>query len=265
MTTSSLTVEAYSFESRFPLRRVKPWLEPHEVERADKTILVAKCDGGGTVFAFDFGVLVFVDVAPPLIAATLKMFRENLPREPHDPMRESFTIRLDPSKGAPEVTFDTVILSELGPRDLECIATVFAQSVAIDYYDEDLQGILDKVGALSAQIAQTGRPQGRRSELMKFVASSIGAEVEMISSIALLDKPDFTWEDERAERLYDILRHHLEIRERHHALEVKLTTIREALSHFLEIANTRRALFLETTIVLLIVFEIVIGFVNGFH
>jgi uncharacterized Rmd1/YagE family protein len=88
--------------------------------------------------------------------------------------------------------------------------------------------------------------------------------VEIISAIALLDKPDLTWEDELADRLHDRLRHNLEIAERYKALETKLLTIREALDAFLELSTTRRLLVLEAAIVLLIVLEIVIGFL-GLH
>ena len=90
----------------------------------------------------------------------------------------------------------------------------------------------------------------------RFFAASIVSQVEMIGSISLLDKPYFTWEDEAAESLYDILRQHFEINERHKALETKLLTIREALNQFLEIGSARRNFVLEVLVVLLIAFEI---------
>ena len=84
-------------------------------------------------------------------------------------------------------------------------------------------------------------------------------QVEIISAISLLDKPDITWEDELADRLHDKLRYHLEISERYKALEAKLQVIREALQALLELGSERRMLFLEVAILLLILLETAVG------
>lgn len=254
-----LPVEAYSFESRFVLKDVRSWLPDGVRVRLGKTVLAAETDGQKTVFVFDFGALVFVDVERARIDEILAGVRARLPREPHPPLREDFSIRIDPERAGVEVTFDTVVTPSLTPLGLEAIATVLAQSVTIDYYDEDLQTILARVGDIAQGIARHGRPPGKSRDLVKFVGSAIASQVEIISSISLLDKPDFTWDDEAAERFYDLLRHHLEIQERYRALEAKLLTIREALSQFLELIATRRSLFLEIAVVVLIVFEVLMG------
>lgn len=254
-----LAIEAFCFESRFNLKELPGWL-PAGVEcRATKTQIVAQLASNGTLFAFDFGALVFVDAAPEAIKTVLSAFQERLTREPHPPLRETFRLRVDPTLRLPEVSFDAVAVPELSRLGLECVANVLAQSVTIDYYDEDLGHMLEKVGAIAQDFAKTGRMASSRRELVQFVARSIGSQVEMINSISLLDKPDFTWEDEAAERLYDVLRHHLEIPERHRALETKLTTVRGSLSQFLELHAVRRSFVLEALVVALILFEIILS------
>ncbi len=264
MSAKQLAVEAYSFESRFVLKELPAWLPDGLDTRVSKTLIT--CDvGDGTLFAFDFGALVFVNVPRAEVEAILARFGKRLPREPHPPLREDFSIRVDPAREAPGVLFDAIEVPSLTPLGLEAIATVVAQSVTIDYYDEDLQTTLKRVGSIAQEIAQHGQPRGRSRDLVRFVGSAIAAQVEIVSSISLLDKPDFTWEDEHAERLYDILRHHLEIQERFRALEAKLVTIRESLNQFLEMIATRRALLLESAVVFLILFEIVMGLYELAH
>lgn len=254
-----MSVEAYCFESRFDLKELPRWLPDVRFVASPRRELVARIGERGSAHAFEFGALVFVDVPRERIDAVIGAFESRLPNEPHAPLRENFTLRVDPSKTSPTVSFDTVTLPALTPLAVDCVATVFAQSVTIDYYDEDLRRILARVGAVAAELVKGARVRTSRKELVRFVAASIQSEVEMINSISLLDKPDFTWEDESAERLYDILRHHLEIIERYKALETKLTTIRESLSQFLEIHAVRRSFVLEAMVVALILFEIVLS------
>lgn len=276
---SPIPIEAYSFASRFELARVREWLAAGAPARLGKTLLVFDCvhpdreldpretaelGGRSRVFAFDFGVLVFVDVPREQIDRLISTIGERLLREPHPPLREAFSLVVDPQKRTPSVTFDAVTVPTLSEAELECIATVLAQSVAIDYYEEDLRPILRRVGAIAEEISRAGKLTSARKSLIQFVATSISWQVEMIDSLSLLDKPDFTWEDEAAEKLYDILRHHFEIQERYRALEVKLETIRESLSQFLEINNAKRAFVLETLVVLLILFEIVLTLTERF-
>lgn len=218
---------------------------------------------GALAYAYDFGALVFINVEQPVIAQILAAFTKMLPREPHPPLHEDFLVEV--KQGAKiEITlaFDRVVVPELARTTLEVIAMVLAQSVAIDYYDEDAQAILDRIAVIAAEVGKTGRPRGGRRDMVRFAGSTMAFQTEIIGAILLLDKPDLTWEDEYADRLHDKLRYHFEIPERYRALETKLSTIRDTLQALLELSSERRMLFLEVAVVLLIVIEVVMGFVH---
>ena len=135
---------------------------------------------------------------------------------------------------------------------MEVIATVLAQSVAIDYYDEDAQAILDRLATLARGVAQKGRPLGRQRDLLRFAGASMAFQAEIIRAILLLDKPDLTWEDELADRVHEKLRYHFEIAERYRALEAKLRTIRETLQMLIELTSERRMFLVEVAVLSLI-------------
>lgn len=252
-------VEAYSYASRFNLREVEAWLPPDRGTRSTKTQLVVSLDGDRLAYLFDFGAIVFVNVPDAERESIVDTFNKKLlPQEPHPPLRESFLIEVRPGS-AVEVRFDRVVVPDVDSITLDVIATVLAQSVAIDYYDEDVQAILDRVGAVAGEVGRQGRPLGRTRDFVRFVGTAMASQVEIITAISLLDKPELTWENEAADRLHDKLRSNLEIQERHKALEIKLSTIRETLGTLIEFSQTRRMLFLEGSIVALIVFEIVLS------
>lgn len=253
-------VEAYSYASRFVLRDVIPFFPDGQLSQSTKTQLIIEWTSDSVAYAFDFGALVFINVPDRLRAEVLARFAAHLPREPHPPLHEDFLIEVRPGAAIGiEMAFDRVVVPELGPTTLAVIAYVLAQSTAIDYYDEDAQAILDRIGTISTEVSQHGKPRGRQRDLVRFVGAAISSQVEIISAISLLDKPDITWEDELADRLHDKLRYHLEIAERYRALEAKLQVIREALQALLELSSERRMLFIEVAILLLILLETAVG------
>lgn len=258
-----LVTEAYSFASRFLLRDLRVLFPAGPTQRLSKSELRVEWAPDSVAYAYDFGALVFINVPENERAAVLAAFVKALPREPHPPLRESFLIEV--REGEPigvEMEFDRVIVPVMDSSTLSVIATVLAQSVSIDYYDEDAQAILDRIGAIAAEVAALGRPRGRRRDLVRFVGAAMASQVEIISAIALLDKPQITWESELADRLHDKLRRALEIGERHAALDAKLLTIREVLSALLQLGSERRMLWLEVAVVVLIALEIVVGFLR---
>ena len=215
------------------------------------------------VYAYDFGALVFINVPDETRKTILDAVFRVFPREPHPPLHEDFLVEVRP--GSPieiAMAFDRVVVPELGQNTLEVIAMVLAQSVSIDYYDEDAQAILDRIALMGAEVARKGRPFGRQRDLVRFAGAAMAFQAEIIGAILLLDKPDLTWEDEHADHLHDKLRYHFEIAERYKALETKLVTIRDTIQSLLEMGSERRMLFVEVAVLVLIVIEVVTGLVR---
>ncbi len=250
---------AYGFASTFPLKELGPVFAGTTV-RATKKQIVADYGGGGIAVAFDFGALVFINVGAEERARVIAAVRAKLPEEPHAPLEEDFAI--DVREGAPahgEVRFDRVTVPELTPHVVDVITVLLAQSVCIDYYDEDLRELLRKLDSWVDRIKTTGRAPRQSREMTRFVGAAIDTKNQIIESLALLDKPAVTWDIEALDRLFRDLRAMLEIEERFRALEYRLRTIQETLELFLDLAQTRRMLLLETTVVVLILAEILLG------
>jgi uncharacterized Rmd1/YagE family protein len=253
------TVHAYAFASTFSLKDVATWWPKDAYVRLQKTQLFIEWSPESVAFAFDFGVLVFVNVKPGVLREVLDTFSGKLTREPHAPLDEQFLIEHRPGERTIEVTFDRVTVPFYSPVVFEVIATVIAQSVALDYYDEDAQAVMKRIGVVAGEIAERGEPRGRGRDLIRFAGQAIVSQVEIISAISLLDKPEATWEDELVDRLHTKLRVAFEIGERHRAIEAKLLTIRESIAAFLDLATQRRSFLLEAAIVALIVVEVLMG------
>jgi len=75
----------------------------------------------------------------------------------------------------------------------------------------------------------------------------------------LLDKPDVVWDDPGAERIYEELRSQFDLVDRYQSLELKLRSVQESLSLLTDIARDRRLVFLEASVIVLILVEIVVS------
>jgi uncharacterized Rmd1/YagE family protein len=255
-------VLAYGFATTFKMRDVATCFVGAKIRQA-KTQVVATYAPDRVAVAFDFGAIVFVNVQAEerarVIGAVLARVATD---EPHAPLEEDFLIEVrEDAPPAGEVRFDRVIVPALDPPIIEIITLLVAQSVAIDYYEEDLQEIIATLDRRTDRMAKTGRLHGSTREINRFVGSSIGTKNQIIAALAVLDKPVATWEAETLDHLYRALHAMLEIEDRFRALEYKLRTIQETLELFLDITQTRRALILEMTVVVLIIFELVVAIV----
>lgn len=254
---------AYGFATTFKPRDLARCFAGATV-RQSKTQIVSEYGPNSLVVGYDFGALVFINVGGEERARVIGRIMETVARdEPHPPLEEDFPIEIreGASPGA-EVRFDRVIVPALTPQIIDVITLLLAQSVAIDYYEEDLQQILAALGRRSDSMARTGRVVGSTREVIRFVGSAISTKNQIISALALLDSPAVAWESEPVDRLYRAFRNMLEIDDRFRALEYKLRTIQESLELLADLAATRRSHALEITIIALIVVEIVLTLIE---
>lgn len=258
LSESALTAFAFAYASRFHLAEVKGWFAGDPEVRDAKTHLVARWADGGAAYAFNFGALVFLRVPAKTREATLEAAWRSLRNEPHPPLREELIVEMGEGEQV-EVGFDRVRVPVISAPVLHVIATVVAQSACLDYYDEDVQDGLDRIHRIASKIAQSGKPPGKHDEIVKLAGASVASQVEVMSSLALLDKPALTWDDPLADELYDKLRAVFEIDVRYRALDAKLRATREGVGAFLDVAQSRRSHLLEAMVILLILVEIVMS------
>src|SRR2546421_1126234 len=114
---------------------------------------------------------------------------------------------------------------------------------------------LEKYGSVSTRVRG----------LHRFIGEAIATRNEVFTVLALLDKPDATWDDPQMDRIYDELRAEFDLVDRYTTMEQKLQGVREALELVLDVARDRRMWLLELTIVLLILFEILLELFRRLH
>ncbi|HMF44770.1 MAG TPA: RMD1 family protein [Polyangia bacterium] len=220
--------------------------------------LAFRAEGGGDVYIYPFGAIVFRDVATPERETELARLGRARPGLTSATVIEDFSVREDPG-GKPIVSAGALTLDRLTEERASVIALTVAQSAAMEYYERIVEEMFARTGRIVDRLEVRGSVPFRTRPLHRFIGTAISTRNEVLSVLHLLDKPDEAWDDPGMDRIYDELRAEFDLVDRYQAMEQKLRSVQEALELVLDVARDRRLVLLEGAIVLLIVFELVLS------
>jgi uncharacterized Rmd1/YagE family protein len=222
--------------------------------RAGKTILLVRYGARSWAVAHDFGAIVFLGVAPEERDRVMKALLVQVAPEPHAPLQETYTVEIDPA-ATPAVKFDRVVVPELDARAVELISLVVAQSVAMEYYEGDLDTMVADLEKRSRLLATEGALRGSVREMMRFIGQGMTIRSQVIHTLSLLESPGATWENEAYDRLYRGMRASFEIEERYRALDHEIRIVQDNLALLVDMVRQRRYTLLEVTVAVFVVVE----------
>ncbi len=215
----------------------------------------------GEVFFYPFGAVVFRNVPRELRGDVLAKLASLSPALGRAVVTEELPVLEDASSNG-DVVDGVLTIDRLTPDRTAVIAQVVAQSAAMEYYEGIIQTMFASTDSLVDRLERSGSVAFRTRPLHRFIGTAVGTRSEVLAVLHLLDKPDGTWDDPRMDQIYEELRREFDLGDRFAALELKLRSIQEALELVLDVARDRRLVLLETTVVVLIVLEILVGLIR---
>ncbi len=252
---------AVAFEENLSLRELAASYP--EARLGLRDMRLAAGDGGG-IFIYPFGAVVFHDVTPERREAELARLYRARPGLTTQVVRESFTVREEPGSRV-DIAAGSLVVDQFGEDRAAVVALIVAQSAALEYYERIVAGLFTRTVELVDPLEKRGSVSAQIRRLHRFIGEAIATRNEVFTVLALLDKPDATWDDPAMDRIYDELRAEFDLVDRYTTMEQKLHGVREALELVLDVARDRRMWLLEVTIVLLILFEILIELFRRLH
>jgi uncharacterized Rmd1/YagE family protein len=206
--------------------------------------------GGRQLHAFDFGGIVLVGVTPPDVKPVLALLEDAGDK----PENDWFYLE----DGEPiHVSFDSVRLPGRNPDLLRVVARVLAQSSALDRLDREVERLLTVVGAVVDDLREDGRINRTEPQLAGFIGEVLHTRALLVRGLAVLDKPEETWDDQRASDLHQAMVRTFEIEERFKSLNEKLDLVQDSLEVITDVWRSRHSTFLEWLVIALISIEIV--------
>jgi len=218
-------------------------------------LMVAVGDHGCAAL-FRYGAVVLFGL-DPLEEATFTGQIKPFIDEPYLlPQTEDLEVKLDPEKDG---VFENGVLClrKFTVERFQAVADVLAKSVVLAHYEAGVASAFDYIEPLAADLNKGYGPQ-QSKDLMRYIGNTLLIQQRMVGRVEVAEKPDLLWDQPDLERMYIRLQNEYELKERHLALERKLSLIAQTAETLLDIIRNKRSLRVEWYIVILIVLEILL-------
>jgi uncharacterized Rmd1/YagE family protein len=249
--------------SRLGISRKYRWEEPMIL---DPQTLRPPADGTGVdgrVFLYFFGAVVFVNCPKETIeefCTTMAPYGESLNSLPTARFHDEYALKIS-SGSELLITNDAAVMQDYDPVFRGIICFVIAKSVALERIEERLDQVLDEVEGFITRL-ERGWLTITDKRLARMASTILSFKYTSLANIMVLDKPDSTWENDRADRLYLTMANIFELNQRYNEIRHKSETLLDITEVFASLSHARRASRLEWTIIILIFVEIVIYLVD---
>ncbi len=163
------------------------------------------------------------------------------------------------------VKADHLNIKMLDAKNLSIVATVMAQTVALDYYADSVDRMLENFQEMNLRIENmTGRDDNPlrnidKQGLYKLVASNNTIITNVLSHLGIFEGTDAAWDNADYHYTWEVLRNDFELDYRFKDLSLKLDIIKDNSRFFLGMLQGEKSERLEWIIILLIAAEIAIG------
>lgn len=241
----SLPLQAFEKRSDLPLLTKR------------RNSLVFKLSDEQLMYVYAFGVVALFNfdkkAAGKAVRQALKLGLDPLEKA----VADEYEVVIDPERKI-SVEFEAAYLPRLDPDQLGIVAEVLAQSAAIEFVEGRVAEIVDRFRKVTEGLEEGGRIRSTDKEVMKVIGSGRSIVQYVVASLALLDKPEQTWEDKELESLFTAMRKMFELEDRFRAIEFRLDFIHETSSLVLDILENKRSVNLELWIIFLFVIDLVL-------
>ena len=143
------------------------------------------------------------------------------------------------------------------PEALRMIMLTVAQSVALDYYSQQTDTLLEDTNYHTQLLEKKGRLAISGRNLKKYIGKTLLLKNRISQHLYIFDSPPETWEDERLDKLHIELKRTFDLTERFRGVSESLEIVKENLELFRDILQYRNSIFLEWIIIILIAIEVI--------
>jgi len=211
------------------------------------------------VYLYYFGGTVFVncseDVISRLFSELAKVY-DLFSGTPQLKYKDDYALK----KGAddkPVITNDYAAMPSLDHVFASIICFVIAKSVALEQIEERIDAVLDEVEEFIEQLKQ-GKLGITDKRLATLASSILTFKYASISYVMVLDKPEVTWDNLEADRLYRTMANLFELSQRFQEIKHKSDTLKDVLEVVTGLSHAQRSSRLEWIIIALIFVEIML-------
>jgi uncharacterized Rmd1/YagE family protein len=245
--------------AKLGIARKYRWEEPMVITAENRQLFAGDGPAVPRVYLYYFGGLVFLNCSNLDVQGFFReltkvseLFRDY----PELKYTDRYSLAVNDGDKQ-EITNDFAVMPKYSVAFVDIISFVIAKSVALERIEEQVDTVLDEMEGLIGLLdrGKLGIPD---KKLSKLASTILNFKYKSIASVMVLDKPDITWDNPEADRLYLTMANLFELDQRYQEIKHKSETLMDITGVFTSLSHARRATRLEWIIIVLIFIEIII-------
>ena len=207
------------------------------------------------VYIFKYGVVSFLNYETLAISSFLRFISTYCRNLFSEPMNDELLVQT----GAPEnkISYNKVEIMNADPEALRMVMLNVSQSVALDYYSDQTDKLLEETNYHTQLLEKKGRLNISGHNLRKFIGKTLLLKNRITENLYIFDSPPETWEDERLDKLHNELIKNFDLQQRFRNVSDGLGIVKENLELFRDLLQFRNSTVLEWIVIALIAIEVI--------
>lgn len=213
-----------------------------------------------SVYIYYYGSLVFINMEHHEtmdVVNYLKKIDTNLKNNSPDNYIDEYKIEVD--SGYDYMLYNDLMTSnEFMPYYLDTLSLVLAKSTSLRKIENDTDKLLDSIEDV-INLLDTGKFDMSDKEIAKTSAKVLRFKYTTISNLMLLEKPRSAWDNEDIENFFMQLTELFDFKDRYQKITRKTEVLQDITDVFTSLTHEKRGTRLEIMVIVLILFELILG------
>ncbi|XP_058194617.1 protein RETARDED ROOT GROWTH, mitochondrial isoform X2 [Rhododendron vialii] len=215
---------------------------------------------------FQYGSAVLFNVEDPEVESYLGIVRRHASGLLPEMRKDDYAVKEKPllgedMQGGP----DYIVLKNLDADSIRIIGSVLGQSIALDYFVSQVDGIVEEFTDINRGMEKTGTFTMQRKKLFQLVGKANSSLADVILKVGLFDRSEIAWRDAKYAQIFEYLRDEYEVTQRFGNLDFKLKFVEHNIHFLQEALQNRKSDLLEWCIIFLLSIENVISVYEIIH
>jgi required for meiotic nuclear division protein 1 len=216
-----------------------------------------------SVYVYNYGSLVFINMEHHEIMDVVNYFKkidENLKNNFPDSYTDEYKLEVDPTHEY-MLYNDMMTSNEFMPYYLDILASVLSKSTSLRKIEVATDKLLDSIEDV-INLLDTGKFDISDKEIAKTSAQVLRFKYHTISNLMLLEKPRAAWNNEDIENFFVQLSDLFDFTDRYQKITRKTEVLQDITEVFASLTHEKRGTKLEIMVIILILFELILGIVD---
>jgi required for meiotic nuclear division protein 1 len=212
------------------------------------------------LYVFKYGIVCFLGYSETEMAAFFQVIHPFCKNLFDQRLSDEFDIETD----APALNYgyNKIEIPSPDTDELRLIMLNVSQSVALDYYNQQMNSLLEETNFHTQLLERKGRINMGGIKLKRYIGRTLNLKNKISVNLYIFDSPEETWENENLNKLDIGLKKTFDLQTRFRTIQEGLGIVKENMELFRDLLQNRNSTTLEWVVIVLILVEVINIFIS---